>query len=962
MRSLLMMVPALALAAQQPVAYHYAEDFASGQASGWTSYPPVQDVAYDPSLSPLPRAGGGFSMGRIVRPTRDGALEIGFLRRMSFVTGPGLRLSFRLGIDPAGTPAAVEVGLSARSGVLHRARATPGAVRLGAEYFGVKAGESVEAVYIVARIEHASAAVEYTLRLDEVSLDALRPPYTPVAGPPLVASRGWEKRVAARVYAYGDEPPLKGARLVAPDGTPRSAAGRFQQGDAPGLWEAQLPDGTSFAFLLVGKRPGAHPRVFDLSELRSRARSPEFAAAWKRVCDRAARSRRDGALPVWAGENILRLYPDRLLPALMSYFTVLDRTADLALSNALVAAVDDNPEAREAARKALLTAASWPTWTPPWFPAHGMHTYYQAGIFTRNIALAYDLSYPYLSEGERAAVRRALRELGTLPTFREHFLDARMPFATSNWIGNSLSGAIVATAATGGEDREPDQPGLLTGLVARLREHVNETILADGSSGEPLGYEDFDLEGVSWSMGALDRAYGIDFQPGTALGTAHLYALYAQTSARECPDMGDGGLHSTRGFAWLARRNDDARLRRLYRSMPHEPAGELALGPSAAAGAEAPLPLSRFFDRKGAIVLRGGWQPEATVLAFRAGPNFNHNHMDAGGFLLSARGQALLSEAGVTHYYNDPHYASHFIQAAGHNVMLVDGNPESQRLPDYLWVKALDRRPRWGTVLLADAADLFETELRAVYKAPLESYRRAVIFVRPGYFVLCDRVSAREEHAFSWLFHPPAGDARLRLEPGGFALDRSAASLRATLIATSPLELREHEWPAPVGALENLTARKLEPWKYVEASAASGLSTAFVAVLCPLGPGKPGPAVTQIRAPGALGVRVGDADIVAFRTGSGILTAGEVQTDGDSIFMRGSAAGTVERLTVDRATRVTWRGRELLSASAPVSVSVLWEAGVPRGTVRAARAAEVVLAGTRISAQAGETVVPSPAR
>jgi len=47
---LLAMVP---LAAQQP--YHYTEDFASGQASGWTSYPPVQDVAYDPSLTPLPR-------------------------------------------------------------------------------------------------------------------------------------------------------------------------------------------------------------------------------------------------------------------------------------------------------------------------------------------------------------------------------------------------------------------------------------------------------------------------------------------------------------------------------------------------------------------------------------------------------------------------------------------------------------------------------------------------------------------------------------------------------------------------------------------------------------------------------------------------------------------------------------------------------------------------------------------
>ena len=962
MRSLWIFLPAVALAAPQLVPYHYAEDFASGQASGWTSYPAVQDVAYDPSLSPLPRTGGGFSMGRIVRPTHDGALDVGLLRRMSFTAGPGLRLSFRLGLNPAETPAAVEVGLAARSGVLYRARATPGAVRLAAEQFGVKDGEKIEAVYILARIERASEAVEYTLRLDGVSLDARRPPRAAVADPPLVESRGWEKRVAARIYTYADELPLPGARLVAPDGKPRTATGPFRQGDAPGLWEAQLPDGSSFAFLLVGKRPGAHPRVFDLAELRSRAKAPEFAASWKRIEERATRSRREGALPVWAGENILRLYPDRLLPALNSYYAVLNRTEDMALSNALVAAVDESPEAREAARKALAAAASWPTWTPPWFPAHGMHTYYPVGIFARNIALAYDLAHPYLEESERTAVRRALRELGTLPVFREHFLDARLPFATSNWIANTLSGGIVATAVTEGEPGEPDQPGVFTGLVARMREHVNETILADGSSGEPLGYEDFDLEGVSWTMGALDRAYGIDFQLGTELGTAHLYALYDQTSAHECPDMGDGGLHSTRGFAWLARRNEDARLRRLYRGMTHEPAGELALGPSSAAGAEPPLPPSRFFDKKGAIVLRADWQPGATVLALRAGPNYNHNHMDAGGFMLSARGEALLSEAGGTHYYNDPHYNSHYIQAAGHSVMLVDGNPESQVLPDYVWVKALNRWPRWGTVLLADAADLFATELHAVYRAPLESYRRAVVFVRPGYFVLCDRVSAREAHAYSWRFHAPAGEFRLRVDAGGFSVERSAASLRANLVSTAKLDLREHEWPAPLAALEGLTTKKVEIRKYVEASAPSAPSAAMVAVLCPLAPGEAAPAVTELRAPGAIGVRVGDSDIVAFKTGGGILTAGEVQTDGDSIFVRGSAAGPAERLATDGATKVTWRGRALLSASAPVSVSVIWEAGVARGAVRAARATEVVLAGTRISVQAGETVLPTAGR
>jgi hypothetical protein len=73
------LLPGLA-AAQQLVPYHYAEDFSSGQAAGWTSYPPVQDVAYDPSLRPMRGA-----LARVMHPTRSGPLEVGFIRRMSFI-------------------------------------------------------------------------------------------------------------------------------------------------------------------------------------------------------------------------------------------------------------------------------------------------------------------------------------------------------------------------------------------------------------------------------------------------------------------------------------------------------------------------------------------------------------------------------------------------------------------------------------------------------------------------------------------------------------------------------------------------------------------------------------------------------------------------------------------------------------------------------------------------------------
>jgi hypothetical protein len=183
-------------------------------------------------------------------------------------------------------------------------------------------------------------------------------------------------------------------------------------------------------------------------------------------------------------------------------------------------------------------------------------------------------------------------------------------------MGNSLSGAIVAIAATDGESGSPDQPGLLTGLVARMRQHVNETILADGSSGEPLGYQDFDLEGVTWTMSALERAYGIDFHAGTrwALRT---FTPCTPRRARTVPRHGRRQPAFHARICRLARRNDDARLRRST-AMPHEPVGELVLGPQDASG-----PSRRCRQR--AISTRGRRRParrlaaDATVFAFRAG-------------------------------------------------------------------------------------------------------------------------------------------------------------------------------------------------------------------------------------------------------------------------------------------------------------------------------------------------------
>ncbi len=169
----------------------------------------------------------------------------------------------------------------------------------------------------------------------------------------------------------------------------------------------------------------------------------------------------------------------------------------------------------------------------------------------------------------------------------------------------------------------------------------------------------------------------------------------------------------------------------------------------------APAAGSRYFPDKGSVVLRSG----DTMLLYRAGPNFNHNHADQGSFLLRAGGEDLVTEAGYSDYYKDPYYDSYFKQAIGHNTVLVDGDPESQEVADNTTLRALEQRPRITDVLLSPAVDALTSELDAVYRGRLRRFERRVLLIKPEDVILIyDDLAAQAPARFDWLLHLPDRD------------------------------------------------------------------------------------------------------------------------------------------------------------------------------------------------------------
>ena len=76
--------------------YTWRENFQGTELGQFASYPPVQDVGYDPSLVPTAEYGafGGRSLMRILKPVRSGPERFGFIRRLDLVASSSGTLSF----------------------------------------------------------------------------------------------------------------------------------------------------------------------------------------------------------------------------------------------------------------------------------------------------------------------------------------------------------------------------------------------------------------------------------------------------------------------------------------------------------------------------------------------------------------------------------------------------------------------------------------------------------------------------------------------------------------------------------------------------------------------------------------------------------------------------------------------------------------------------------------------------
>jgi len=857
----------------QPSPWIFRADW-SGGFCGWMSFPLAQDVGYDPSLY-VDQQGAHSVLVHNFIPHGERKAWFGLIRPLHFFAGPKSIVEISYDLKIAGAMKDLHIILAAADGRQYSA-ALPSQngthrVRILAAELGLTKREPVQAIVLRGLIDNPTPGIESQWLLKAFALHAERATQVALASPKLESSVDGDW-VARKIVRAGSSLQIEIKSQSSPaqasvyDGAGRlittvsSRSGGRQiavpilSAATPGLWRCKLTQRgaiTEFRFFVLGTIP-EHPRLLLSGARLDRLRTDErYAQVRSEIHSRAQNLASTITYNKAAGDNIELMPMGRgIEPAtqgeLKPYFQLVENYSNAVAYNALDYRLNGNAEALNSARRALLTMAQWVTWVPRRFRSHGLKTYYEVGVITQRLAFGYDLIASELSPEEKRSLEQAFWKQAIAPVVEEYFLFNRDPVGASNWMANSLGGALAAAIAVAGDVPEWDEregPAIAE-LQYGFEQLLEGLFPGDGSEAEPLGYENFAMQGISWAMSSLDALHVTPIGADETI-RGFWWPYYARVRPGMQLDTGDFNGHQTKlpGFAWTAEHAGIPELRALYDSeakvdlsrgasvgenghLLEEMPGPLDLACCSEPAPSFPSPApSRVFPKRGSAVLRSGWQPDATVISLRAGPWFNHEHHDEGSFQVAAFGQKLIDEAGYASYYTDPHYPDYFTQAAGHNALLIDGDPFSQAAFNGRYWAAFSH-PRFSSELLTRDFDYLNLDLTTAYAGSLKSYHREFFFAKPDILVVRDTVNAPQAHVFSWLLHAPPGS---NVTAGSGEAVIAAEKASAGLVALG----ENSQWvpsitPLQVTLFDNLDHGYLEPRRELLLKSSKKTQTQFL--------------------------------------------------------------------------------------------------------------------------------------
>ncbi len=341
-------------------------------------------------------------------------------------------------------------------------------------------------------------------------------------------------------------------------------------------------------------------------------------------------------------------------------------------------------------------------------------------------------------------------------------------------------------------------------------------------------------------------------------------------------------------------------------------------GAAHGAAGQAPDHASHAWPSAGYYVMRDSWDERGQYLFFDGAPwGASHQHEDKLGFVLHAGGRLLIGDPNIYSYAwtEQTHY---FKSARAHNVVMIDGMGQARRYRPEARLTTLGRS-EWvsrdsfdfvsSEYLEGFAPDEFrpERELWAGKDDVVDSrfsHRRAIFYVKPGYWILCDLIHGEDSapHTLEQIFHiapifdlesdEPLRAGELEVSPQAIVsqdtglsniailpVDSAGLTARAQKGETSPAR----GWYGVIG--------EFPAWD-VTLETRTTLPARLDAVLYPLDPGGTTyPSVKRLRADAqvsALQISGADFDdtFILCEDGAGVVTLGDITFEGRALLLR----------------------------------------------------------------------------
>ncbi|MBO5690015.1 MAG: DUF4962 domain-containing protein, partial [Lentisphaeria bacterium] len=419
----------------------------------------------------------------------------------------------------------------------------------------------------------------------------------------------------------------------------------------------------------------------------------------------------------------------------------------------------------KAARDQALAVAKW----DPNGTTHMRHADLYAARLLRGLTWCYDAAYNIMSPDERTQVVKAIQARA------DQFYFNACPFRLNEVQNHSWERMEIAVFAALALAEMPGMEERFRFGASVYAYRIFPALGYEGENNEGLMYWAYGLGMALRFVDVAKNTVGLDLYAQPWLQQTCQFPMYINPPQSYSISFADTGCPNHSSIGPMSR-HFTAKLA----GAGHDPYALWYCGYPEKEGvsAKAPLaiPQSRLYGHIGWTLLNTFLPDgrEGVSVGFHSGKYFaGHQHADQNSFVINAYGDKLAIDGGYYDWWGSRHFAAYSAKTAAHNTILVDGKGQDWTKDGSDGITRLYFDSQNFGFVSGDAAK--------VYQDRVKQFDRDLLFVKPGWVFVYDRLEAAAPARFSWLLHSHS-EENITVKEKNFAFTRPLAGLTGSLL------------------------------------------------------------------------------------------------------------------------------------------------------------------------------------